>query len=612
MKPPKVIPSQQNPDTLTLGEYLDIAIFSFRLYFSLDFWTTLFFIITRILLDLRSLVYAFIAAKIIDTLLELIRTPGTSLSTLYPFAALLFVYYAFVEGLFSSIFSFVNRRLRALNRTELDRVFYTKIYSLGITTLEDPEINNRIQRGQQNLGNSMDFLREIVAFVARILTTIISGATVFFSFPIMIPVVIVLTIIKFIPRRKFIQEDFRWYYENTEGRRKNNHITNFLTTPALLSEIRITGAYKFLDKRFRNFNQYFNQGIFGIISRSEITYFLYGILDNAVSVIGYLLIFNNLFLGKITLGLVTFQMRALDIFASSMSDFSDSFAYLNELAIKLRDVAILFKMPSEYLGGKVKFPHLTTPPRIEFKNVYFHYPNSETNIFENLNLSIDSGEKIAIVGHNGAGKTTLIKLLAGIYQVQQGQILINGVDIKDLHLDDWHKNMGILFQDYNFYGFLSVKDNIYIGRSHKKLNIAKIKKAAQNADADEFIEKYKHGYDNIMSERFKEGTRPSMGQAQKIAIARFFYRNAPMAVFDEPTAAIDAVSEYKIFNKIYKFFKSKTVVIISHRFSTVRNADRIIVMDHGQIVEEGTHETLMRHNSVYAHAFRLQAEGYQK
>jgi ATP-binding cassette subfamily B protein len=268
-------------------------------------------------------------------------------------------------------------------------------------------------------------------------------------------------------------------------------------------------------------------------------------------------------------------------------------------------------MEPERIDGTVRLERLRKPPKIEFRDVSFHYPTSEINIFEHLNLIIDSGEKIAIVGHNGAGKTTLIKLIAGIYQIQAGEILINGINIKDLKLDDWHKNMGVLFQDFNFYGFLTAEENIFIGRSRKNLNKLKIKKAADNADALEFINEFPNGFDQILGERFQGGIRPSTGQQQKIAIARFFYRNAPMAIFDEPTAAIDAVSEYKIFNKIYRFFKNKTVVIVSHRFSTVRNADRIIVMDHGKIVEAGTHETLMNHDHVYAHAFKLQAEGYQ-
>jgi ATP-binding cassette subfamily B protein len=241
----------------------------------------------------------------------------------------------------------------------------------------------------------------------------------------------------------------------------------------------------------------------------------------------------------------------------------------------------------------------------------FHYPNATKNIFENLNLTIRSGEKLAIVGHNGAGKTTLIKLLSRLYQVNSGSILINGENINDIKVNDWYKNIGVLFQDYNVYPHLSAAENIYIGRTSKQADMEQVKTAAKHADADEFISEYGSGYEQILSERYKGGIRPSTGQWQKISLARFFYRDASLVIFDEPTAAIDAVSEYKIFNRIYNFFSNKTVIIISHRFSTVRNADRIIVMDQGKIVEEGTHNQLMELGGTYAHAFKLQAEGYQ-
>lgn len=168
------------------------------------------------------------------------------------------------------------------------------------------------------------------------------------------------------------------------------------------------------------------------------------------------------------------------------------------------------------------------------------------------------------------------------------------------------------FQEFNFYRHLSVKENILVGKPMKQMDEKKIIEAAKNADAHNFIMEYKDKYDQIMSEKIEGGIRPSTGQAQKIAIARFFYRNAPLAIFDEPTAAIDAISEYKIFNTIYNFFENKTVVIISHRFSTVRNADRIIVLDKGKIVEEGTHEQLLtKRNGIYRKSYKLQAEGYK-
>jgi ABC-type multidrug transport system fused ATPase/permease subunit len=261
--------------------------------------------------------------------------------------------------------------------------------------------------------------------------------------------------------------------------------------------------------------------------------------------------------------------------------------------------------------GDIALPRLETPPEIEFKDVKFSYPNSKEIIFANFNLKINSGEKVAIVGPNGAGKSTLTKLIARLYDPQEGEILINQKDLKELKIDDWYKNMGLLFQDFKIYDPLTVEENIYIGKSVKPLDKKKVIEASKNADAYKFIQKYPKKFNTFMNDRYEGGIQPSKGQKQKIAIARFFYRNAPLAIFDEPTSAIDAESEYKIFNRIYDFFKNKTVIIISHRFSTVRNADRIIVLDEGKIIEEGSHKELIAMNGKYAKAFRLQAEGYQ-
>jgi len=285
---------------------------------------------------------------------------------------------------------------------------------------------------------------------------------------------------------------------------------------------------------------------------------------------------------------------------------------MNEYSVKMKDLITLFEMKPAIKDGNIKLPYLGTPPSIEFKNVSFKYPKANRYVFKDLSFKIESGEEVALVGHNGAGKTTIVKLLARIYPVTKGQILINGIDINNLAINDWYKNLGVLFQDYNFYSHLSVKENIHLGKPTRKLDDKEIIEAAKKADAHNFIMEYKNKYDQIMSEKIEGGIRPSTGQAQKIAIARFFYRNAPLAIFDEPTASIDALSEYKIFNTIYNFFENKTVIIISHRFSTVRNADRILVLEKGKIVEEGTHEQLLtKRNGIYRRSYKLQAEGYK-
>lgn len=379
-----------------------------------------------------------------------------------------------------------------------------------------------------------------------------------------------------------------------------------------IGEISITGAYSYLNKKFVDFFDYYNKGFINILNRETISSFFVSILSNIALLAGYLKAIKLLIEGKISIGNTTFYMNAISNFYDGVEWLFEEIIYFRDYVMKIREVYNFFHLEPVVKDGEIEIPRFIEPPFIEIKNMSFHYPNNKENIFSNFSLKIDSGEKLAIVGENGAGKTTLVKLLSRLYDPQEGEILINGINLKDIKINDWYKNLGVLFQDFNFYGELTAEENIYLGKSIKELDKEKIKEAAGNADADDFINKYKEGYKTVMSERFKDGIRPSNGQRQKIAIARFFYRNAPVAIFDEPTSAIDAESEYRIFNRIYEFFTDKTVLIISHRFSTVRNADRIIVIHEGKLVEEGTHRELLARNGRYASAYRKQAEGYKE
>jgi ATP-binding cassette subfamily B protein len=393
-------------------------------------------------------------------------------------------------------------------------------------------------------------------------------------------------------------------------RRKSYWISGRLSDPKDMGEISVIGAFQFLDKKYTDFFTYYTNGLRKIMKSSSLSGIFISILSNFVILFGYMQVFALLLLDQISIGDTTFFMSTINTFYDGIEAFSAEIVAFRDFVMKAKEVYLFFNLKPIIDDGDIKLPRLEEPPIIELKNISFHYPNADKNIFDKFSLKIKRGEKIAIVGENGAGKTTLIKLISRIYDPQKGEILINGIDLKDIKINDWYKNIGVLFQDYNFYGELTAKENIYIGKSIKPIDEEKILEAAKNADAHDFIMEYENGYDTIMSERFDGGIRPSSGQRQKIAIARFFYRNAPVAIFDEPTSAIDAMSEYRIFNRIYKFFENKTVVIISHRFSTVRNADRIIVLHNGEITEEGSHEQLMKNKGRYFTAFSKQAEGY--
>lgn len=604
--------SEKSKESLTFKEFLKTLRWIFKIYYKMSPTKTILLLVTRIIRDIRPLIYGAFFAKILDKLVEISQGEVKDFRMLLPILIGLLLYYIFISGLSGNIYQYAYRGMRQLLRNNLEVLFAEHLHYLGIQNLEDPEVVSRVQRADQWLYDTFSVLNEIVYFISNIVQFFVSGAVILTFFPIMIPILVALTIVKFFPDRHFMKKDFHWQVDHMEERRIANASISAVQNPTDLQEVSIVGGYNFFISKFNSFWEWFNKGALKIIRDREITNFFLTSLDSTIAVAGYGAIFYKFITGEFTIGTASFQMRALDTFGGSLDSVLGSITYMNEFAVKMKDLITLFEMTPVIKDGHIKLPYLKTPPAIEFRNVSFKYPRAKKYVFKNLSFKINAGEEIAIVGHNGAGKTTIVKLLAKIYQVTDGEILINGENINELSINDWYKNIGVLFQEFNFYPHLSVKDNIILGKPMEKVDNKKVIEAAKNADAHEFIMEYKKKYNQIMSEKIEGGIRPSTGQAQKIAIARFFYRNAPLAIFDEPTAAIDAVSEYKIFNRIYDFFNNKTVIIISHRFSTVRNADRIIVLDRGEVVEEGTHEELVKmKKGVYSKSYKLQAEGYK-
>lgn len=252
----------------------------------------------------------------------------------------------------------------------------------------------------------------------------------------------------------------------------------------------------------------------------------------------------------------------------------------------------------------------STPQSIVFDHVSFRYPSSEKNILTDISFEIRPGEKIAFVGENGAGKSTIIKLLARFYDPTDGKIVVGGNDLREYSTADWHRHIGILFQDFNHYED-TVKRNIYYGNVQQELDMHAIERAADDGGATAVVKSLEQHYDQMLGKSFEKGIELSAGQWQKVALSRAYFRSAPILILDEPTSSIDAKAEYEIFQRVEELSKDKTVLLISHRFSTVRRADRILVLHKGGILEQGTHEELVKAGGLYAELFGLQAKGYR-
>ena len=582
--------------------------FNFRLFPI----TTIFRIIFKVFLQNSSLIQAFIIAKIFDEAIKISQMPTPVFTDLYLILGVFLLFETFVR-LIESVNNYIYTKSKISSHHSIDTLLFEHIKKLGVQAMENPSNNDLLLRTKESMYDSMSIFSYVLNIFA-IFSAVMASSLIIFSFlPFMVPLLFAVTILTFIPVRIFSKKQFEWKKNHTTSKRKCKEIHDWITSPSTIKEISLLNAYKYFQKKYFDFFDRYNFGLFKIIKGRYSTEIGVGFLSDFTTILGTALIIFQ-FIGKeITFGILTFRVQTLRSFTRSLSDLLDEVTLFYELAIKTKDVVDFFELKPPFTEGEKSLPKLSEAPEIEFKNMSFSYPNSKRKIIPNLNLKIKKGEKIAIVGHNGAGKSTLVKLLAKIYLPKSGEILINGVSLSKIKTDDWYKNLGVLFQEFNIYGHLSVKENIAIGDPEEKADFEyEIIKAAKNADAHEFIMDLPEKYDQILSESYSGGIKPSGGQGQKISIARFFYRDAPVILFDEPTSAIDAVSEYNIFTKIYQFFTNKTVIIISHRFSTVRNADRIIVLDKGSIAEEGTHRELLALRGIYYNSFKLQAEGYKK
>lgn len=570
---------------------------------------TIFGASATILLMLNPIINAYIFARLLDRIIKIAST-GSDLSTAVPLLSLLLAY-NLINLAIKNVGWYCGAVMYSTAQYKAPLLFHRHLNTLGIQTLENPEVVNKIQRSREALGSLVGAFEGVMESSAQIIVLVVALLSVVKIMPVVVVVVLGSMLPGLISNRYYMRKDWQLYRDATESRRRSGNISNTLMEPVRLQEITITSAYRYLNNVCAQFVDTYLKMNLRINRRWHASGFLLGSLEEIASIFGYVTIFKNFLSRSISLGDVTFQMRALDIFVSNLSYVITGYGVLYEKCIRIAEVKEVFDMKPMVSDGTIMMEHSVQAPTIVFKDVNFKYPNSDRYVLHDLNIEIKPGEKIAIVGENGAGKTTLVKLLSRFYRVEEGGIYLNNENINNIKIDSWYKNLGVLFQDYNTYESLSLKENILLGDSHTEVDEAKVELAANRANVDSFMDDYAAGYDQVLSEKFKGGTRPSTGQWQKIAIARFFYRNSPVVIFDEPTASIDAVSEAEIFGQIYEFFEKKTVIIISHRFSTVRNADKIYVLDEGKIAESGTHDQLMELKGKYYNAFTIQAEGYK-
>ena len=332
------------------------------------------------------------------------------------------------------------------------------------------------------------------------------------------------------------------------------------------------------------------------------------ILQDVVGYIVLIIVAIQIIYGRLAIGQFLTVRTLLSQLNNNISSFFESITAINTSLVNATDFMEFMETPAQH-SGDIEVNHL---PKIEFKHVSFMYPHSDHFAIEDVSFTLNPGDSLAIVGENGAGKTTLIKLLIGAYMPQEGMIYVDDHPISEIDRESYLGQIGALFQDYSRYDFATLGENVWFGNVEKPYSRKAIMEALDDAGLGNLAVDYKNGLNQLLSKDIdaKNATNISGGQWQRLGIARAFFRSPNILILDEPTSSVDAKSEYEIFRSIIKKQQGKSTVIISHRFSTVRRAEKIIVLDHGKIIEQGTHSELIAQDGVYKEMFELQAEGY--
>src|SRR6266852_173307 len=392
--------------------------------------------------------------------------------------------------------------------------------------------------------------------------------------------------------------------------RRMNYLVTLVTTDSYAKEVKLFGLGPYFINRYRMIAKNYYSSQRSQVARRYMTGFALGNLSTIVTSLTYLYVALQAIIGRLTLGDLTLYTTAASQVQGSIQGILGGFSGMYEHNLYLNNLFELMETKSA-LPVPAKATKVPQPLRgeIHFENVTFAYPGAEANALSNLTFTVRPGETLAIVGRNGAGKTTLFKLICRLYDPNEGRILIDGIDIRDFDPNELRAQIGAMFQDYVTYQ-ATAAENIGLGNVPDINDRERIEVAGAQAGASELIGGLPDGYDTALGKWFDHGVNLSGGEWQKVALARAFMRDAKILLLDEPTSALDAQAEYDLFERLRSLTRGRTAVYISHRFSTVRRADRIVFLEHGRLVEEGTHAELMKLNGRYARLFRMQASAY--
>jgi ATP-binding cassette subfamily B protein len=482
---------------------------------------------------------------------------------------------------------------------------------LDLASYEDPLFHDKLERARVQATDRLGMVQQLGRLVQQVITTVSLAASILFFSPWLLVVLVACVIPAFLGESHFAFLGYAQAFRQTPVKRQIDYLRFLGASKDSAKELKLFGLSKYLTDRFQKLSDdIFVQNV-ALAKRRLLASSLLSLLTTVGYYGAYAYVILETVRGEMTVATLVFLTGAIAGASANLQMIFSTFSSIADQSLFLTDLLQFFAVRPTVFSK----PNAIKTPRpiklgIEFREVTFSYPGSDRPILRNLNLSLKPDERIALIGENGEGKTTIVKLLTRLYDPTAGQILLDGIDLREYDLDDYASNIAVIFQDFMRYD-MTAWENIAVGQIGARENLEKVELAAKKSLAEGVIQKLPNGYDQMLGRRFETGVDLSGGEWQKVALARAYLRDAQILVLDEPTAALDARSEHEVFERFAELTKGKMALLISHRFSTVKMADRIIVLEKGVIAEQGRHEQLMTHGGRYAEMFELQASSYR-
>jgi ATP-binding cassette subfamily B protein len=482
---------------------------------------------------------------------------------------------------------------------------------LDLTTYEDPVFYDRLERARVQATDRLAMIQQMGRLIQQVITTLVFSAALAWASPWLVLLLAAGVLPSFLGETHYAFLGYAKNFRQTPAKRQMDYLRQVAGSREGAKEVKLFGLNKFFTERFQALaHQIYIEDV--TLSRSKlIVGGLLGIIGTLGYYGAYVYVIWRTIRGAYNIGEFTFLTTAIQQASSNLQQVFSTTSGIADQALFLTDLIAFFDMKPTVQSK----PNALSTPKVirqgfEFRNVSFTYPGTERTVLKNFNLTLHPGERIALIGENGQGKTTVVKLITRLYDPTEGQILLDGVDLREYSIEDLHRHIGVIFQDFMRFE-MTARENIAIGSVDRLDQQAEIELAAHKSLADTVVRKLAGGYDQMLGRRFEGGVELSGGEWQKMALARAYLRDAQLLILDEPTAALDARSELEVFERFAELTAGKMALLISHRFSTVRMADRIVVVSGGRLIEEGTHQELMARNGLYAGMFEMQAASYR-